>query len=127
MLLKICDLRVFRFIISGGLSTLSHWTMMWILVYASVIPEVASSIGAILGAVINYYLQREFAFKSIRKHKSTIPRYFIVCVIIWVSNLFIFFTLFRILNVEIIASQLLATALVALLSYWLFNKNVFNE
>jgi putative flippase GtrA len=126
-LLKSDDFRVFRFIIAGGLSTLSHWIVMALLVFAAVMPEIASATGALVGAAVNYILQKTFTFQSMQRHRNALPRYLAACAVLWLANLLIFSALIRLLNIQIITAQVVTTALVAILSYWLFKRSVFND
>lgn len=126
-MLKSDEFRVFRFIVAGGLSTLSHWLVMALLVFAAVMPEIASATGALVGAAVNYILQKTFTFQSVRCHRSTLPRYLAACALLWLANLLIFSALIRLLNLPIITAQVVTTALVAILSYWLYKRNVFND
>lgn len=119
--------QIVRFVIAGGVSTLSHWSVMALMVFATVMPEIATATGALVGAAVNYILQKSFTFQSIQGHKSTLPRYVFACALLWLANLFVFSTLSRLLGMQIIMAQLIATALVAVLSYWLFKRSVFND
>lgn len=100
---------------------------MALMIFAAVMPEIATATGAIVGAIVNYILQKSFTFQSTQSHKSTLPRYVFACALLWLANLVVFSTLSRLLGMQIVAAQLLATALVAVLSYWLFKKSVFND
>lgn len=124
---KSYNIQVLRFIVAGGLSTLSHWLVMAIMIFAAIMPEIASAAGALFGAVVNYILQKTFAFQSVQRHRITLPRYVAVCILLWLANLLIFSTMIRLLSVQIIIAQIITTALVAILSYWLFKRNVFND
>ena len=119
--------QILRFVFVGGVSTLSHWTVMALLIFAAVMPEIATATGAIVGAIVNYILQKSFTFQSTQSHKSTLPRYVFACALLWLANLVVFTTLSRLLGMQIVMAQLLATAMVAVLSYWLFKKSVFND
>lgn len=116
-----------RFIVAGGISTLSHWVVMALMIFSSILPEIASATGALVGAIVNYILQKTFTFQSTQSHRSTIPRYIAACAILWLANLLIFSTLIRIINLQIITAQIVTTAFVAILSYLLYKRNTFND
>lgn len=119
--------RVFRFVVAGGLSTLSHWSVMALMIFSAVLPEVATAAGALVGALVNYGLQKSFTFRSMQRHRNTLPRYILACTLLWMANLFVFSILIRLLTVQLVTAQLITTALVAILSYYLFKKSVFND
>jgi len=48
---------MFKFIISGGSATIAHLSVMAFLVWAGVAPLISTSVGVIVGAVVNYILQ----------------------------------------------------------------------
>jgi putative flippase GtrA len=121
------NFQVFRFVAAGGLSTLSHWVVMALMIFAAVLPELATAAGALVGAGVNYVLQKSFTFQSMQRHRSTLPRYVFACTFLWMANLLVFSTMIRLLNVQLITAQLITTALVAILSYGLFKKSVFND
>ena len=118
---------LFRFIASGGTATLSHWLTMALLIMAGTAPSMATAIGAVVGAVMNYLLQKAYAFRSSNRHRFALPRYVAACVLLWLANLLLFVLLHRLLTLPVVSAQFLTTAFVALLSYWLYRHMVFIE
>ena len=127
---SLSNTRVFevqRFIVSGGVSTLSHWLTMALLIFAGVIPALATAIGAIVGAIVNYLAQKSYTFKSRSLHRIALPRYIAACAILWLANLVVFMLLNGALSLPVAPAQLVTTALVAILSYWLYRIMVFTD
>ena len=127
---SLSNTRVFevqRFIVSGGVSTLSHWLTMALLIFAGVIPALATAIGAIVGAIVNYLAQKSYTFKSRSLHRIALPRYIAACAILWLANLVVFMLLNGPLSLPVAPAQLVTTALVAILSYWLYRIMVFTD
>ena len=120
-------LEIQRFVVSGGVSTLSHWLTMALLIIAGMLPALATAIGAIVGAIVNYFAQKTFTFKSRKQHRITIPRYIAACAILWIANLVIFILLNESLAIAVAPAQLLTTTIVAILSYWLYRVMVFTD
>ncbi|MEN8213786.1 MAG: GtrA family protein [Pseudomonadota bacterium] len=118
---------VMRFITAGGMATLSHWLTMALLIAAGALPALATAVGAVVGAVANYLLQKAYTFRSGHSHHIVLPRYVAACALLWLANLLLFILLHRLFDLSIPPAQLLTTAFVALLSYWLFRSVVFNE
>ncbi len=67
--------QLFRFLIVGGIATAVHYALLMALVYAGVAPVPASSAGFVLGAIVNYMLNRHFTFASARRHREAVPRF----------------------------------------------------
>jgi putative flippase GtrA len=116
-----------RFLVSGGVATLSHWLTMALLIIAGMLPAPATAIGAIIGAIVNYIAQKTFTFKSRKQHRITIPRYIAACAILWIANLVIFILLNESLSIAVVPAQFITTAIVAILSYWLYRVMVFSD
>ncbi len=115
-----------RFAISGGLATLSHWLIMALMIYAGTTPAKATAVGAFIGATLNYILQHKVTFQSNVAHRSALLRYIVVCTLTWTANLFYFFILHHIIMLTAMYAQSITTFLVALMSYFLYKRIVFN-
>ncbi|VAX32855.1 hypothetical protein MNBD_NITROSPIRAE01-1512 [hydrothermal vent metagenome] len=116
-----------RYILSGGISTAFHWSIMALLVIVGSTPVLATAIGAMMGAILNYFLQRKITFQSVVTHRFALPRYLSVCVLTWFMNLFFFVSLHRRLQFGSVEAQMLTTFLVAFMTYFLYKKKVFND
>jgi len=116
---------VFKFIISGGSATISHLSVMAFLVWLDVNPLISTSVGAIVGAVINYILQYYYTFDSDTKHKKSIRNYIITVCLSFVSNFIIFGAFHNFLHVSVIISQLFTSGIVAIQNYIIYKKFVF--
>ena len=114
-----------RFIISGGSSTILHYTTMALLIFLGMDAIWATSIGAVSGAICNYVLQYYFTFRSVRKHRHSLQTYLISSVLAWLSNLLLFLLFHKILGVGIIIAQLLTTLIVTLQNFIIYKKLVF--
>lgn len=116
---------IMRFVMTGGLATLSHWLTMALLILAGMLPSLATAIGALVGAVVNYLMQKAYTFRSSRSHRVALPRYVAACIVLWLANLLLFMLLHRLFYVPVMPAQFLTTGFVALLSYWLYRGMVF--
>lgn len=114
-----------RFILSGGVATLVHLASMGGLVSAGLNPIVSTSVGVILGAITNYILQYYYTFDADDKHMSSGFKYIITVGISFVSNLILFTVFYNVLNLSVISSQLLTSAIVALQNYTIYKYFVF--
>ncbi|PCH97221.1 MAG: polysaccharide biosynthesis protein GtrA [Gammaproteobacteria bacterium] len=116
-----------RFAVSSGIATASHWFVMAILIVASTTPTVATAVGALIGAIVNYFLQRKITFRSSSANSSTLLSYIAVCIVIWFLNFLFFFIFYQIALLSTVVSQGITTLSVALISYFLYKRIVFNE
>ncbi len=117
--------RIVRFVIGGGSATLVHYAVMGLLIVSEVDAIVATSVGMVVGAVYNYLFQYYRVFRSQRHHLQALMRYGVTVGLYFVSNL-VFFTLFhRETGMGIAISQILATAVVTVQNYFLYQKFVY--
>jgi putative flippase GtrA len=118
--------RVLRFLLAGGAATALHWLVMGLFVLLGVTPVLATAAGAGVGLVFNYLAQHAWAFRSQLAHRQALPRYLASALIGWCLNLAVFSSLQQ-LNAGIVAAQIGATALVALINFLLSERFVFHE
>jgi putative flippase GtrA len=81
----------FRYLISGGLATAVHFTVLiTLLEYHLVSPVQASAIGAFCGFLVNYPMQVAWTFKAKGSHKRFFTRYLMVTLLMFALNAGIF-------------------------------------
>jgi len=97
------------------------------MVNAGRLPAIATAVGAFIGAIVNYILQCEVIFYSNANHRSVLLRYIAVCTLMWFANLILFLILHRIVLLSPMYAQGITTLLVALMSYFLCKRIVFND
>jgi putative flippase GtrA len=65
-----------KFVLSGGAGTGAQFLVLIVLVdLLHLAPGRASLIGAVVGAIVVYLLNRRFTFASQRGHRETLPRF----------------------------------------------------
>ena len=116
---------MFKFIISGGSATISHLSAMAFLVWIGVVPLISTSVGVIVGAIVNYVLQYYYTFDADIDHKKSIRNYIITVCFSFVSNFILFWVFHHLIGINIIFSQLLTSATVAIQNYIIYKKFVF--
>jgi putative flippase GtrA len=114
-----------RFIISGGSATLCHLGTMAFLVWLGINANISTSVGVIAGAIVNYILQYHYTFDSDELHNSSILKYIITVLISFVSNLILFSLFHNFLQIGILISQLLTSAIVAIQNYLIYKNFIF--
>ena len=118
---------VLRFLASGGIATVAHWATLWSLINLQVEAVLASSLGAFVGAVVNYFLQYFFTFKTKRLHKQALLAYIPAVSISWLLNLGLFYSLYGSLFSEPLMAQVVTTSIIMLVNFLLYKKVVFRE
>lgn len=119
--------QVRNFLIAGGISTLSHWASMALLVIAHAPHILSAAVGGIVGAAVNYGLQRKLTFQTSQSHGSALMMYIPSCLASWSSNLGLFWIALNLLNADIWLAQSSATAAVTFLNFFIYKRLVFHE
>jgi len=105
----------------GVVGTAVQYATLFLLVQvADVYPVVASTIGFLLGAFVNYYLNYIYTFQSSKSHFEAMPKFFSVAAIGLMLNGMIMQFCISFFSLPYIIAQLIATALVLL---WNFAAN----
>jgi putative flippase GtrA len=116
---------VLRFLASGGIATVAHWATLWSLINLQVEAVLASSLGAFVGAVVNYFLQYYFTFKTKRLHKQALLAYIPAVSVSWLLNLIVFYSLYGRLFSEPLMAQVVTTGILAVVNFLFYKKIVF--
>lgn len=114
-----------RFSLAGTLAILVHYSAMALLLKLAVAALPATATGSVAGAWTNYWLQRRFTFQYTDAHRHTLWRYLLVCGFAWLTNLALFAMFTTKIGLPIISAQLLTSALVATLNFYLYQRLVF--
>ena len=118
---------VLRFLVSGGIATAIHWATLWGLIILQVEAVLASSIGAFVGAIANYFLLYFFNFKTKRRHKKALLAYIPVVLVSWLLNLVLFYCLYSWLLPDPLMAQVVTTGVVMAVNFLLYKKLVFRS
>lgn len=80
-------------------------------------PVVASTVGFVIAATVNYILNRRYTFGSIKPHTETAPKFFMVAAIgLWLNGILLAAGM-AIVGLHYIAAQIIATGCVLLWNY----------
>ena len=105
----------------GLFGTVAHYAVLWLLVesvHIAVVP--ATTAGFVVGAVVNYALNRRFVFASNASHVVALPKFLLVAACGAVINGLAVAWLLAITDVHYLLIQLVATAAVLV---WNFAAN----
>ncbi len=118
-----------KFAIVGGIATAFQYAILVLLVeYFTIDAVIASAIGFVASAVLNYRLNYTFTFNSNQAHHFAFPKFFVTASIGLLINTGAIYILIEKLDLHYLLSQLAATALTlawsfAVNSLWTFQSN----
>lgn len=117
--------QIFKFILVGGTGTALHY-LVFVLAVAvvSVPPGYAAFIGAGVGAIANYVLNRRFTFDSRRPHRETLPRFALMAAVGAVLN-GVVVGMLSMAGLHFLLAQAIATVCILILNFvvsktWIF-------
>lgn len=117
------------FLIVGGVATACHYALMILLVEGfGVSVLIASAAGALFGAIVSYRLNRTLTFRSHRKHRIAVPRFFTIAGLSLAANT-LFMALFTgPMGLNYVFAQIITTLFLILLTFlgnkfWTFRSN----
>lgn len=115
----------FRFAAVGAIGTLAHYACLILLVSgAGISPVVSTSAGALLGALVNYCLNRQYTFASTTRHREALPRFLLMAALGLVLNAAVVGMLVG-LQLHYLAAQIVATGAMLVTNYIVSKTWVF--
>ena len=109
---------------AGAVGTACHFAVLLVTVHV-LGPVLASTLGAILGCIVNYVLSRQLVFASTTSYARSFPRFVSVAILGIAVNAAIMAAFVD--TLPLLLSQALATSTVLLLGYTLNNRWTFDE
>lgn len=111
------------FALVGVLGTAAHFLVLYTLVaQLDLGPLLASSVGAVTGALVNYGLNHRLTFRSRKRHRDALPRFIAVAAGGWLLNGLLMAMLLSRLDIHYLLVQVIVTSLVLV---WNFIANRF--
>lgn len=120
--------RFVRFSAVGAVGTGVHYAILVLLVEGNVVGSITASIyGFIVGALVNYILNRQVTFRSTRPHMEALTRFMIIAAAGALINIVIMSLGVTLLKVHYLLAQIGATATVLMLTFlgnslWTFQE-----
>lgn len=118
-------LQLVKFAIVGGAGTACHYlVLIGLVALQHMQPGVAAGIGAAVGAVANYLLNRRFTFDSQRPHRETLPRFALMALVGALLNGFLVAQLSS-AGLYFLLAQAIATVVILIINFivsktWIF-------
>ena len=98
---------------AGAIGTAAHYlTLILCVELIRLPPLVASSLGAIVGALVNYFLNYKYTFKSDKSHAEAITKFLIVAVAGFCINFLLIWLLVSKAMLNYLLAQVITTGVV---------------
>lgn len=120
--------QLFLFIIVGVIGTAGHYLTLVTLVEVSGWPPiVATSLGFLVGALINYFLNYYYTFRSKSAHKSALVRFLTIAAVGAFLNTSLFYLIHNKIGIHYLIAQISATGTVLFFNFtfqksWAFGR-----
>jgi len=114
---------VFRYLISGGFGALIHFAILTLLVERFGSNDtLATSVGFVIGSVVNYTLQYHWTFSADGPHHIMFTRYAAVTLITMTINAGLFWLFTHQFGLYYLYSQIIATGMMVFVNFYI-NKH----
>ncbi|MFV2058840.1 MAG: GtrA family protein [Thiohalomonadales bacterium] len=102
----------------GAIGTFGHYvTLISLVQFWLIDPVYATTVGFIVGALINYTLNYRITFRSQKRHIETLPKFLVVAIIGSSTNGLIMFYALKYTNLHYMLIQVTATAIVLIMNF----------
>jgi putative flippase GtrA len=120
--------RLARFAFVGGFATVCQFAILIALVESvRMDPKSASSIGFLISAGVNYWLNHRFTFRSNVSHLSAVPRFATTAAVGLLLNYLVMLALTEELAVQYLIAQVVATGISFLWNFFINQSWSFNS
>lgn len=104
--------RFLRFAVVGAVGTAAHYALLLALVEGAGVAPVAGSVaGFLLGALVNYTLNRRLVFRSDRAHVEALPRFLAVAGMGLCWNALLMYLLVNVAGAHYLLAQIVTTGI----------------
>jgi putative flippase GtrA len=120
--------RLTAFGLVGVIGTGAHYLVLIMLVEsAGINPVTATSVGFVVGALVNYALNRRYTFQSSKPHLDAGPKFFIIAIVTGIVNSLLVYGGANLLGANYLLVQIGATFIVFLANFALNSLWTFQE
>ena len=112
----------------GAVGSVAHYALLIVLVQTfSANVLLATSIGALAGALVNYFMNYTWTFASTKRHSEAITKFFVIAAVGFVLNGLLMMVLAGHLRLHYLLAQVMTTGVVLLWGFlanhcWTFSE-----
>ena len=112
----------------GVIGTGAHYLVLIMLVErAGIDPVTATSVGFVVGALVNYALNRRYTFQSSKPHRDASPKFLTIAIITGIANSLLVYGGVDLMGANYLLVQISATSIVFLANFALNSLWTFRE
>lgn len=111
-----------RFLVNGGLATALHYAVFLYLIQNGTSGLMASSIGAVIGLIGNYFLQYHLTFAAFVSHRKAFPSFMLVGLFSCGANALLFYLFQFLIHGHDWLIQLIVTGVLTVFNFVLYKK-----
>ncbi|HUV63612.1 MAG TPA: GtrA family protein [Sedimentisphaerales bacterium] len=120
--------RLMTFGLVGVIGTAAHYLALVLLVeLTGMDPVTATSVGFVIGALVNYVLNRRYTFRSSKAHLDAGPKFFLIAIVTGTLNSLLVYAGVSLLGANYLVVQIGATLIVFLFNFALNSLWTFQE
>lgn len=117
----------FKFLITGGSSTASHYVVFWLcLSVAAMDATTSSAVGYLFGSIVSYLLNYYYTFNSRRSHRSAVLLFYAMVSIGFIINIGVVHVFVKELTFNPWLAQICATGLTLVFNFVISKFLVFS-
>jgi putative flippase GtrA len=118
--------KILKFLVTGGIATITHYVIFWLcLAVVEIDSTISSAIGYMFGSVVSYFLNYYFTFDSRRSHKKAILFFYLMVMIGLFINIASMHTLVKELELKPWLAQIYVTGITLIFNFIISKKFVF--
>lgn len=114
-----------KYALIGIVNTGIGYGLTFYMFYIGILPELSNFVGYFVGFFVSYFLNKRYNFKSENSHKKDLPKFLISMGLAYIINLIVLSILFRVLEINVYFSQVLAGISYILVGYLMSKYWVF--
>lgn len=116
------------YLLIGTVNSIVGYILIFTFMLFGIPAEISNFLGYMITLFISYGLNRQFSFKSENSHINDLPKFVISMAVSYIANLLTLVVLYRIFDINVYASQILAGGVYTMSGYmlskfWVFRRN----
>ncbi len=114
------------YLVVGIINTLVGYSIIFLLLYIGLIPEISNLTGYVIGILVSFFLNKNFNFKSRGKIRKELPKFVTSMGIAYILNLAAMSYSYRVLGIDKYLAQVFGGSFYVITGYTLSRFWVFD-